>query len=706
MSEKNPAKARAASAVREKTAPENQTTNGQGVAAAVVAEAASVADVATEPVADAGAEEVSAASDEAAAEETQPDDDATRIARLFLHDFVVTSLLRQGKALKTTELVAAAAQGASAGSPRFQISRASLQHGGEGSPQLAHHDREWDLQVRVARRDLSREERARQPMETTLRELMLGIGKPLPVPVIAREISTIRGTHVNNMKEVVTQVLRSAFWAVEISTDTWLHSDFEVEVGAGKEELIVRENQLASDPDFEAVKDIALPAAEGTPAQRAAAMLRTVARPLSRRLLGYLLWKQDNAAFNSRALSTALADRTVFYPAINGNITLLEQLPLWYDSIQNWGQTLGESANDDIDVAALLRQRVAPGDTIAPKEQELNDIKEFAKGSHGHPIALLSVMLDILEMEADDPRFIGSLQGLNDALRRDPDFLPVGVGRFLLRAAVPAYVGQVPDELRPVQLSVRNPETDEPFDFEMTDEGLEGDAVDFIHLARWEDVNEEVEVKMPRRIGTDLTVATGYVLLNHHRRAGTIKLRRMDEDFFALEGGLARLTVRGEWEEKFDDLHAWVSRESALIYGLADWLGPRTPPSGGVLLFSRDPAVPGVVKLTIEEPHVLTHIEGARAEVLEALREASTYMSLFELLQNIMAHHEQGVELPTLWAEVNMVRRTSKRLVCSVLSGYHCFYFKQRGPKQILWRFDNAKLDQGVKRNKRKFVKR
>jgi hypothetical protein len=81
-------------------------------------------------------------------------------------------------------------------------------------------------------------------------------------------------------------------------------------------------------------------------------------------------------------------------------------------------------------------------------------------------------------------------------------------------------------------------------------------------------------------------------------------------------------------------------------------------------------------------------------------------MSLFELLQTIMHEHNNGMELPSLWAEVNMVRRTSKRLLVSVLSGYHCFYFKQRGPKQILWRFDADRLDQGFMRNKRKYVRR
>jgi hypothetical protein len=64
------------------------------------------------------------------------------------------------------------------------------------------------------------------------------------------------------------------------------------------------------------------------------------------------------------------------------------------------------------------------------------------------------------------------------------------------------------------------------------------------------------------------------------------------------------------------------------------------------------------------------------------------------------------LELPALWAQVNAVRRTSKRLMASVLSGYYYFYFKQTGPEQIVWRFDADRLDQGFKRNKRKFVRK
>jgi hypothetical protein len=247
-------------------------------------------------------------------------------------------------------------------------------------------------------------------------------------------------------------------------------------------------------------------------------------------------------------------------------------------------------------------------------------------------------------------------------------------------------------------------ETDELLDVEMSDDGLEGDAVEFVHAPEREDVNEEVEVKLPRHMVTEIPTSTRYVILSHHHRAGTIKLRRMDEDFFAIEGPLSRLTIIAEDEGETAELGAWASREGGLIYGLGEWFGPRTPQSGGVLEFSRDAG--GLLRLRLGAPDKLTLIEGNRIAELETLRERSAYLSLFDLLQSIMAEHQQGVELPTLWAEVNAVRRTTKRLVCSVLAAYHCFYFKQRGPKQILWRFDAGKLDQGFKRNKRKYVRR
>jgi hypothetical protein len=48
----------------------------------------------------------------------------------------------------------------------------------------------------------------------------------------------------------------------------------------------------------------------------------------------------------------------------------------------------------------------------------------MAAVNNGQPVSLANVMTDALEMEADDPQFVPILQGLNDALRRDPNGCP------------------------------------------------------------------------------------------------------------------------------------------------------------------------------------------------------------------------------------------------------------------------------------------
>jgi hypothetical protein len=127
-----------------------------------------------------------------------------------------------------------------------------------------------------------------------------------------------------------------------------------------------------------------------------------------------------------------------------------------------------------------------------------------------------------------------------------------------------------------------------------------------------------------------------------------------------------------------------------------------------VLELSRDPAAPlsTPIEARVGEPDNFAYTDDARLQVLEALRQSATYLSLFELLQSVMSVHEGGASLVTLWAEVNVVRRTTKRALCSILCAYSCYSFKQRGPQSFVWRYDPAKLDQGFKKNKRKFVRR
>jgi len=611
-------------------------------------------------------------------------------AHLFLEDFVVTNLLSAGRGLRAGEL-AARAEG-------FTFSRSALREALKNSPRLVLEGREWETLWRAKRRGLSREERSRQPVESMIQELLLAVGKPLPVSVIAREVSLMRHEYSPQMKSTVTNVLRTARFALEIAPDIWMHSNFELATGAPTDDVVIRANRLQDDPDFQGLIEFA-EVSQTTPAAIAIELMEFTGGPLTQKVIGFFVRRANPAAFSARAVAAALNDRTKFAPLLDGFVALKEHLPDLRASVQGLVDHIGGGRTPEIDLNALLRTRVAANEVLAPTEQMIEEVRRLAKATDGAPVSLATVVLDVLEMEANDPTLVPTLQGLNDALRKHPDFMPAGIGRFILRANIPSYLGEIPASLRPVSLEVLDPETKEPYDFEMTDEGLEGDSSDFVHSAEWEDVAEEIEVRLPRRL-PDASSEAHYVLLNHHLRSGTLKLRRMDEDFFELNSGIARLPL--QWKENGEHLTAWANRETGLIYGLGEWLAPKVPESGAILHFRKD--VTGFW-LELDGVDPLTLITPERAEELLPLRESAAYLSLYELLRRVLADNREGTELAGLWAEVNFVRRTSKRLMCSVLSGYHGFYFKQRGPKQLLWRFDVEKAE-GFKRNKRKFVRK
>ena len=99
--------------------------------------------------------------------ETYEENYADPIVQLFLEDFAVTALLRQGRALKTAELTAAA--------EGLSLSRAAIHDALDSSTRLVQHEREWNLAIRASRAGMSREERDRQPLEASIVELLVTI---------------------------------------------------------------------------------------------------------------------------------------------------------------------------------------------------------------------------------------------------------------------------------------------------------------------------------------------------------------------------------------------------------------------------------------------------------------------------------------------------------------------------------------------------
>ncbi len=617
--------------------------------------------------------------------ETTEEDEFSPV-HLFLEDFVVTALLSAGKALSGGQLSSRA---------DFELPRLGLRESLKDSKIVRFEGREWDAIWRASRKGQSREERSRQPIESMIRELLLAVGKPLPIPVIAREVCLMRNQFDPQMKDAVGNVLKAARFALEVVPGVWLHTDFVLATGAASDEQLVKENRLPADADFEALVEYA-EITKTDAAGIALELMEFTGGPLSQKLIGYFVHRAAPSGFSTQKVAAALNDRAQFQPLLGGFVSLQSNLTGLRAQVEEFLAQYQSAQLTAEEIQRLLKERVTPSQVIAPRPEELEELKRLAKNGDAKPLELASVVLDVLEMEKDDPKLVAAFQGLNDALRRDSAaWLPTGVGRFLLRESVPAEVGQIPAGLKPIQRKIIDPDTREPFDYLLTDEGLEADCAAFIHDPQWEDTGEEAEATPEKVAAPD---ALRIVVLNHHLRSGTLKMRRIDEPFFDLINGLARLSFKTGNNAPL--LTGWASRDSGLITGLGDWCEENLPPSGGVLLLRR---AGGNISVEIATPDAATFVTPRRMGELEELRETEEETSVYEILRRVLGAHPAGMSLPSIWAEVNAVRRTSKRLMCSVLSGYDEFAAKRRGESLYAWNSDISRAGGGFSRAKRKF---
>ncbi len=623
--------------------------------------------------------------------QTEPEPEEFSPALLFLEDFVVTSLLSAGRPLKNGELAARAQ------AQDWTLNRAALAGTLGHSKKLAHFEREWDGSWRSSRRHLPREERLRVPVEAYVREFLELIGKPLPVAVIAREVAFMRNAPEANLKEVVATILKTARYALEVSPGVYLHENFALRVGAPREEVLIRENRLDQDADFQGLIEFAQIESKD-PANIARELMEFTGGPLSQRVIGFFVARVQGKSFSPQKLASVLNERAQFQPLLSGFVALQEALPALKEAAQGFLVEVGGEA-EAVDPEALLRQRVTAKDVILPSEEALEQLKSLGQNAQGEPIHTAKIVLDAWDVEPDDPTLVAQIQGLGEALRRDTNsWMPFGLGRFLLLDSVPLAVREIPASLRPASTTVRNRTTGENFDVELDDEGLDADGAAFIHSPEWDDIGEENEVEGESRSGFIARVP----VLNHHFEAGTLRVRTMDEGVWDLKSPFSRLILESR-EEGESPLEVWAARENGLVSGegLRAWLEENLGPSGGVAKVERECER---LFLSREPFDSRVYLPERRVEELEILRHGAAFLSLYEVLVKIMGDSKGGSELPLLWANANVVRRTSKRLLASVLSAYNPFIARQRGPNSWVWTFDATK-DADFKKGKRRFVR-
>ena len=139
-----------------------------------------------------------------------------------------------------------------------------------------------------------------------------------------------------------------------------------------------------------------------------------------------------------------------------------------------------------------------------------------------------------------------------------------------------------------------------------------------------------------------------------------------------------------------------------MVYGLFDVYSEIAAESGAVVYLEKTDK-PDEYKFVDEnESDANVFVSPARLDDLLEFRnevEGGAPISTYDIARRILSHYGKGCSFLTLLTEVNLVRRTPRRLLASILSGYSAF---SRGASK--WKFDAKKEPEGFDTSKTEFL--
>ncbi|MCC6729351.1 MAG: hypothetical protein IT208_08425 [Chthonomonadales bacterium] len=591
------------------------------------------------------------------------------LALQFASDLVHRAMLRAGAPVKASEAARLV------GRPEMDLRLARVVLASQPG-RFSSTDRKWTV--------WTRDGDATHTLQRNLDEVLESAGIPLAPAVIARALSAIYARPAEVYEPILERMLRDrdlyfATKAGEYGPGRWL-----LETTNPTEEDVLFDNYLTA-------QQVA-PFLEGAEGLSAAdldaqiAFLDRVDAAVPSKALQFLLWRSDGDDFDPATwLARLFAD---------GRATLLST-----------GEWIGPAVAARLlaHFPALAQREIeetaeaAPTEAVEPlviNDDELNQLVEFVLANETTSRA--DRMLEsIFEVTPGEPTYEQDRATIVEALRTESRVLWMGADRFLPPGAIPDYVFSVPEVLRYTETAYLDAEGNE-VDILLDEDGLSGGLPTEVHDPLAMDVLDE---DPPAGATANPPVTVRCVLKFHHKGIGTLPLCQLPPGFFPTDSRVLQADVvlpNGH------TLEVWVNNDTRLVYGLLDWYLTLPVDSGAVFYLERQ--APDRYVLTYgEETEAALFVSRNRVnELLEiGQRAEAEELPTFEVLREIMEHYRKGLEYITALTEVNIARRSTRTMVASLLSAYHCFF--QRGRA---WVYDAKKLSQGFDKSKRKYLKR
>jgi hypothetical protein len=353
-----------------------------------------------------------------------------------------------------------------------------------------------------------------------------------------------------------------------------------------------------------------------------------------------------------------------------------------------------------VTTAVKLADKLAPTIDIedaAPVEVKVQDVVKMVDRitKSEDTVTATKLLEEFYEITPSNKTFPDDMTNIMTALREQPEAWWVGADRFRKKDTAPDYIYSVPEPFQFPTLDSRD-EEGELVDVELTDEGLSTSLRKLLTHPLAMDVLDEDIAPAPKNMPEKLRL----VLKSIHRELGTFPLAQLPTGFLETDPSIQELIFI---DPDGRELQVWANQEARLLYNLIDWWFEQPVESGAVFTVTRT-AKPNVFEFAWEDQtDPVVYISTQRMEELRKIQTRVEGMSGLALLIEIMSHWPKGADFLTVLTEMNVVRRTPRRLIASLLSSYQCFYQRSGSP---VWHFDAKKVDLGFDKTKRKFVKK
>lgn len=587
----------------------------------------------------------------------------------YVADMLLHALLEAGEPVKASEAAKLA------GNPNVDLRLARVV--------LATHpnrftstERKWTLWSRFADPD--------RATERNLEEVLDSYGAPIAVAPLARELAAIYKRPADYYERVLGRILVNEDIYFVAANQTYGLRDWLLIVEGETEDDVLFDNYVKRADLAQYEKAAAKIKANNLGS--VVAFLDAQDRPISNKALQYLVWRANPEAFDGAKLFTALLT--------DGRAVILSGGqwigPKAVQKLQSFFPGIAEREVDEHGDNKVIEE--AHPLVISDEEREALIQAVVTSEGAGRASDLLESTFEVMPGETT---WNADLETVLEILRGDARVVWIGADRFVPFGTIPEYVFSVPEILHIPVTHYTDPEGNE-LDLLLDDDGFDGGLQREILSPSAQDVLDE---EPPYSPDAEPPATARCVLKFHHKEIGTFPLCQLPPGFFPVDATVLQVELTLPTGHNTE---LWVNNETRLVYGLLDWFSTLPVDSGAVFYLERQ--APDHYVLTYgEETEPSMFISRNRVnELMELGRRADDdELPSFDILREIMEHYRKGIEFITLVTEANIARRTTRRMVASLLSGYHCFF--QRGGS---WVFDAKKLSQGFDKSKRKYLKK